>query len=86
MSEPGYWMFETTGKLAPAVKAYLEGQPLAEKDIAALRAYLRQWIFASVWVPSVQLHDLRRRIDTLVTREAVTRWLNDAMREGIDPL
>jgi hypothetical protein len=42
MGPPGYWMYETSGVLRPAVEAYLAGGPLSEAHIAALCAYLRQ--------------------------------------------
>jgi hypothetical protein len=45
-SDPDFWMYETSGVLRPAVRAYLKGKPLSEKNIAAIRAYLRVWIFA----------------------------------------
>jgi len=45
---PFYWMFETTGVLRPAVEAYLNHGEMTEPQIAALRAYLRQWI-AGPW-------------------------------------
>lgn len=46
---PGYWMHETSGVLRPAVEAYLNQRPMSKKQIAAMRAYLRQWIAAPEW-------------------------------------
>lgn len=45
-SHPDFWMYETSGVLRPGVKAYLKGKPMKAKEIAAVRAYLRVWIFA----------------------------------------
>lgn len=47
---PGYWMNETSGVLRPAIEAYLAGGPLAAEHVGAMRAYLRQWIFATAWL------------------------------------
>jgi hypothetical protein len=49
LSEPGYWLHESSGVPRPAVEAYLAGEPMAEAQIAAMRAYLRQWIGSPVW-------------------------------------
>jgi hypothetical protein len=84
MSMPGFWMDETSGVLRPAVEAYLQGAPLSDDQIAALRAYLRQWI-AAPWIgPGIER--LRTKVDRLQSREAIEDWLDDALAEGIDPL
>jgi hypothetical protein len=90
MSHPGYWMYETTGVLRPAVEAYLNGEPMTEGEIAALRAYLRQWI-AGPWkaAPGAEqrvLDNLRRMVDGLVSRETIGIWLDQAQAIDIDPL
>ena len=82
---PGYWMYETTGILRPAVEAYLRNKPLTAADIAALQAYLRQWIFAPVWY-GAGIAELRAAIDGLTNREAIETWLDAAEVLGIDPL
>lgn len=85
MTAPGYWMHETTGVLAPAVHAYLSAEPMTGEQIAALRAYLRQWIFAPVWRGD-GIDELRSLIGTLTTRRAIEDWLDDAVALGINPL
>lgn len=83
--DPGYWMYETSGRLRPAVEAYLNRQLMSEAQIAAMRAYLRQWIAAPTWRgPDIQT--LRERIDGLTSRGAIRRWLDLAEEIGIDPL
>ena len=82
---PAYWMNETSGVLRPAIVAYLKGLPMREDEIAAMRAYLRQWIVADCWA-GPEVDDLRWRIDGLTTKKAIERWLDDAIKEGIDPL
>lgn len=84
-SAPGYWMYETSGVLRPAVEAYLNRRPMSKKQIAAMRAYLRQWIAASDWRGD-EVERLRGRIDFLVSRGAIDLWLADAVQYGIDPL
>ncbi|HSR77787.1 MAG TPA: hypothetical protein VLN57_14495, partial [Xanthobacteraceae bacterium] len=59
---PGFWMYETSGTLRPAVEAYLKHERLTEANIAALRAYLRQWIAAPAWQgPGIEV--LRADVD-----------------------
>lgn len=94
MSAPGYWMHETSGVLRPAVEAFLRREALTGEQIAALRAYLRQWIMAPAWDQNPHatetdreiLADLRARIGSLVTRRRIDLWLYDALVVGIDPL
>lgn len=82
---PGYWMFETSGVLRPAIEAFLNGGEMTGSQIAAMRAYLRQWIACSLWVgPMVDV--LRTQVDEIATRADIDRWLNRAAAEGIDPL
>jgi hypothetical protein len=39
MSVPGYWMYETSGVLRPAIENYLNNRPMSPENIAAMRAY-----------------------------------------------
>jgi hypothetical protein len=85
---PGFWMYETTGVLRPAVEAYLADQEMTGEQIAAMRAYLRQWINAP-WGGGRDEDDidkLRARINKLVTRAALHDWIMLACDAGIDPL
>lgn len=83
---PGYWMYETSGALRPAIVAYLNRDVLTDGQIAAIRAYLRQWIMAECWGPDRDLQGLRAEIDSLGSRSAIERWLGRAEEIGIDPL
>lgn len=85
MAVPGYWMHETTGVLRPAVEAYLSRTEMSREQIAAMRAYLRQWIFAPGW-RGREVRFLRHAIDDLTSREAIHSWLMIAEQAGIDPL
>jgi hypothetical protein len=83
---PGYWMNETGGVLQPAVRAYLAGEQLNETQIAAIRAYLRQWVMAPAFEGGEDLEALRQRVDGLNSRAAIAAWLAAADELGIDPL
>jgi hypothetical protein len=90
VSSPGYWMYETSGVLRPAVEAYLNGEAMTDDEIAAMRAYLRQWI-AGPWKaqPGAEqriLDNLRLMVDGLVSRETIRIWLDQAEAISIDPL
>lgn len=83
---PCYWMYETSGVLRPAVEAYLAGAAMSPKHVAAMRAYLRQWIAAPVWGGDADIRALRSGVDQLVDRRAIDRWLRLGEQAGIDPL
>jgi hypothetical protein len=82
---PPYWVHETSDTLKSAVEAYLSGQPMSEAQIAAMRDYLRQWIDAPLWI-GPEIPELRSRIGSLVSYQAIKDWLRDADQVGIDPL
>jgi hypothetical protein len=92
--DPRFWMHETSGVLRPAVEAYLRGDEMTAMQIAAMRAYLRQWIMATVWDenPHADANDrkgldlLRNKIESLSDREAIDDWLDAAEYAGFDPL
>lgn len=91
---PGYWRDETSGELAPVIMRYLEGAALSQHDIATLRAYLRQWIDATVWDENPhadqearrELARLRHHARGITSRAGIDRWVADAVGFGIDPL
>lgn len=83
---PGFWMWETSGELRPAVEAYLRHEAMTGEQIAAMRAYLRQWIDAPAWGGGEAVDDLRAGIDLLTSRKAIRTWLALAEEIGIDPL
>ena len=83
MSAPGHWMYETSGVLRPAITAYLEGDELTPQEVAAIRAYLRQWIMADGFYG---VDELKAGVDGLTSRQAIHDWLDKALEAGIDPL
>jgi DNA transposition AAA+ family ATPase len=78
-------MHETSGVLRPAVLAYFAGGIMTDGEVAAMRAYLRQWIDAPAW-QGEDVQELRDAIDGLTSRERIDAWLLAADRVGIDPL
>lgn len=83
---PGYWMHETSGVLAPAVRAILDpAGELTSAHVLALRSYLRQWLAPGVY-RGERVGALRARIGGLTSRASFMRWFADALEEGIDPL
>lgn len=88
---PGYWMYETSGALKPAIEAYLrlamvpDAPPMTDGQIAAMRGYLRQWIMADTWRgPMIDV--LRSQVFELTSADEIQRWLDRAIDVGIDPL
>lgn len=79
-----YWMNETSGLLRPAVEAYLSGGDMTGEQVAAMRAYLRQWIAGPYLGPEVEA--LRARVVGLTSRAAIEAWLATAEDLLIDPL
>jgi hypothetical protein len=68
-------MFETSGVLKPAIEAYLARDELTPAEVAAIRAYLRQWIDgpwqAAPGAEARVLERLRRMVDEFIERHAV---------------
>jgi hypothetical protein len=67
---------------------------MTEPQIAAMRAYLRQWIMVTVGDHNPHagaeeltwLGEMRARVDGLTSRGAIERWLDGALEHNIDPL
>jgi hypothetical protein len=82
---PGYWMNESSGKLKPAVLAYLKGEKLDEVQIGFIRAYLRQWIDDPMWQGD-EVEGLRASVGAICDRPSIRDWLDEALKANIDPL
>lgn len=78
-------MQETSGVLRPAIEAYLHGERMTEDQIAAMRAYLRQWIMRGDWRGSL-IDPLRTMVNDIRTQSDIRRWLDLALDADIDPL
>ena len=83
---PGYWQNETSGRLRPAVEAYLlTDRELTNAETRIWRAYLRQWINAPGFLgPEVEA--LRRLVHHIDSRVTLAAWLASAEEAGCDPL
>ncbi len=84
---PGFWANETSGRLAPAVRAYLEGRQLSRAGVMVIRAYLRQWIAGDFqdFPGGEDLEALRRGVDYIGTTRDIDEWLKKALELAIDP-
>jgi hypothetical protein len=82
VSNPGYWMFETSGALRPAIVVYLSREPLDDEQIALIRAYLKQWIEGDF----EDVEGLREAVDEIRDVPSLDRWLYRADQVGVDPL
>lgn len=78
-------MNETSGVLRPVVERYLAGAELAPGEVATMRAYLRQWVWAPGFV-GPEIDRLRSGVDHLYNTGDVRAWLDRALNAGIDPL
>lgn len=85
LTVPGYWMNETSGVLRPAVEAYLKGEMMTGEQIAAMRAYLRQWINGT-WMECDTLTMLRESVEHLESQFDIACWIEAATDFGADPL
>ena len=81
---PGFWMNETSGILRPAIEAYLAQEDMTYAQIAAMRAYLRQWMAGPWRGPLIDV--LRSQLEEITTPLDIDRWLDRALDAGIDPL
>jgi len=85
-------------QLKAAVRGFVDGELVSGALLAVLVDYLDYWIDAPSWtwptaatVPPTGplaelLHDLRGRIKTVDTREALAAWIDDARPLGLYPL
>ena len=71
----GYWQYETSGALRPAVVAYLNGETMTAGHI---------WMDGDWRGPSVAA--LRESVRALDSRAMIDRWLDRAIEQGVDPL
>lgn len=83
---PKFWMNETSGELAAAVKTYLAGERLNNHQVRLMRAYLWQWVRSPVWAPSGTLEALRLRVASIDTQQELSAAIDHATEMGMDPL
>jgi len=92
---PKYWMHETSGVLALAVRKYLESPNKSTlAQLALLRMYFQQWVDSPVWDANPALDDesradlerLRERCHGITNLADMKNWLREAVAMGMDPL
>ena len=91
---PKYWMHEIGGELAPAIERLVRAEPLSDRDILQIRAYLWQWIESPVWdqnphlgaAGAAELVLLRAGVGKLRTAGDIRDWVAVAVDWGMDPL
>lgn len=83
---PGYWLNETGGELAPAMRNYLAGKVLSEDEIRLIRAYLVQWVAADWRGTPSMIKALRQRAGAIETRADIRAVIGECCDLGFDPL
>lgn len=83
---PKYWKHETGGELGPAVLQYLSGKSLTLRDVALMKAYLRQWVNSPAWGRSTLLDALRESVAQIRNRDDLERCISATVDLGMDPL
>lgn len=92
---PKYWMDETGGQLARAIKRYVAGhRPMTAQEIGLIRAYFKQWIDSPVWdmnphlteAARAELQGLRADANKIATAVDIGVWLDAADALEMDPL
>jgi hypothetical protein len=82
---PGYWRMERGAELKPAMLAFIAGKDLTEEQIATIRSYLHQWIWAQGFGGEM-VNGLRKRVHEIKTRRDIQTWVDDAIVAGADPI
>lgn len=87
-------MHETGGELQPAVSAFLNGETLTIRQIALIRAYLKQWIDSPVWNMNPhmttegleELEAIRKQVHAIVSDRDIRECIGQMVGAGMDPL
>jgi hypothetical protein len=92
---PKYWRYETSGELAIVVGVYLAAvRALTMREIALMRAYVKQWIDSPVWdlnpeltaESRAELAWIRESAGRIASESDLRAWLRVAEGQGFDPL
>jgi hypothetical protein len=81
------WTFEPS-ELSVAVHAYMAGEDLTVRDVALMRAYLKQWVDSPVWGDEglQWLAELRQRVRAIASPDDITQALSIMTAYRMDPL
>ena len=91
---PKYWMYEEGDQLKPAIVAFINGERLTVRQVAFMRAYLRQWIESPVWEMNptateddrTELAAIRDRVRRISSDSDIGRCVTMMVDAGMDPL
>ena len=81
---PRFWMEEQTGVLEQAVEAYMAGERLTEKHLAALKIYLKQYIQRAPLAGDASVPRLVQKIDRIKTTHDVENFADEAAEYGAE--
>jgi hypothetical protein len=87
---PKYWKYQGNA-LVPAMERFLRLDPLSERDITLIKAYLWQWIESPAWGQNASaagaraLAELRADVGKLQTITHIHNWVRLATDWGMDP-
>lgn len=82
---PHFWMTEQTGRLAPVIDAYFNGEKLTPEDLDLLKQYLRQYIERVVMAGDANRKLLLSRMEKLRTVHQVQRFADELAEYGVEP-
>lgn len=82
---PHFWMTEQTGKLAPVVEAYLNGEKLTPEDFDLIQQYLRQYLERVVMAGEANRRKLVSRVDKLRSTRDIERFADELSEFGVEP-
>lgn len=86
-----YWRNETSGKLAKAVLIYwdfvVDENQLkpTQEQISLIRAYLEIWAEYPWQGNEIELAQLRKSVKQITRVSDISKWLDKALKLGIDP-
>jgi hypothetical protein len=94
---PLYWRNETSGRLSKAIHQYSactvydqdkqeDRQNFDPGYISLIRGYFFHWINAPGWSDSQELTQLRKEVRCIHSIDDIDRFLDNALKVGIDPL
>ncbi|GAC1383843.1 MAG: hypothetical protein NVSMB42_01060 [Herpetosiphon sp.] len=81
---PRFWMEETTGTLAEAVEAYLNGERLRLPQLAVIKIYLKQFVERAVLTGDAKIPLLHSKIDRIKTAGDVANFADEVAELGAE--
>ncbi len=82
---PHFWMTEQSGRLAGAVEAYLNGDPLNPAQLDLIKQYLRQYVGRAVMTSDADRGALLRKIEALRNNADLERYADELAEVGVEP-